>query len=63
MKIIERRDPDTRRKRCCNCQSLLEYTREDIYNYNLEQSQYAPAPYIECPVCIMKNILRDNDII
>ena len=59
MKIIERRDPDTRRKRCCNCQSLLEYTREDIYN--LEQSQY--APYIECPVCIMKNILRDNDII
>ena len=60
MKVIEKRDPDTRRKRCRNCQSLLEYNRKDIYN--LGDLHY--GPYIECPICNYKTILRDaNDII
>ena len=32
-------------------------------NQKCRSCQLRYAPYIECPVCITKNILRDNDII
>ena len=62
MKVIERRDPNTRRKRCEYCESLLEYSKEDIVFIDTEYETFS-FYYITCPICNRKNRLNKKEII
>ena len=59
MKVIEKRELGTKRKRCINCESLLEYIKEDMRIYD---SDY-PFYYIKCPICGYKTRLTGSEIL
>ena len=62
MKVIEKREPNTKRKRCIYCESLLEYSKDDIKFYDSEYSARSYC-YIKCPVCEYKTRLNNNEIL
>ena len=62
MKVIEKRDPNTKRKRCIHCESLLEYSKDDINFCDSEYSAYS-FYYIICPVCKYRTKISNNEII
>lgn len=62
MKVLEKRDPHTKRKRCIHCESLLEYSKDDIKFYPSEYPACA-FHYIICPVCTYRTKISNNEII
>ena len=45
MRIIE----ETKIRKCCNCKTELEYSRDDI-----ELTWITKQPFVRCPVCGQK---------